>query len=274
MTLSIARRNVSVASGFANFDTHLVRAWAENTPERAFNYARQHAGTGLARTVLHSAIFAWPDKNFARRFELLRGYPEGSDRQKVIVSLCFTWAQLDRTAALAGAASLPRGAERDSALAEVLARFAGSEPASAFKQAKILGLKDPALLTVMAKEAAKSDPVAAAEWIATHEPAQAADLAPVIAVFWAEKDPAAAFTWAREQGVSLTSTLSEHARRIPGKMFAGHAAEMTGDSPFSAALRLKPEETLAWVHSLPAGAERERYLELATRANAKVRNVR
>jgi len=42
-------------------------------------------------------------------------------------------------------------------------------------------------------------------------------------------------------------------------------------SPFSAALREKPEETLAWVQSLPAGPERDRYLELAARASTRAR---
>jgi hypothetical protein len=46
-------------------------------------------------------------------------------------------------------------------------------------------------------------------------------------------------------------------------MFAGHAAEMGASSPLSAVIREKPDATLAWVRSLPAGPDRERYLELA-----------
>src|SRR4030095_6852909 len=52
-----------VASGFANFDTDLVNTGAENAPELALDFARQHSGTGLSRTILHSAIFNWPDKD-------------------------------------------------------------------------------------------------------------------------------------------------------------------------------------------------------------------
>ena len=253
-------------AGFANFDTDLVNTWAENAPERALEFARQNSGTLLSRIVLHSAIFAWPDKDFGHRFNLLREFPAGADREKVIVSLCFSWAQTDRAAALVSASSLPAGTERDGALAEILARWAAREPVIAFTKAQAFGIRDPAVLSVMAKETAKSDPVATAAWVAKQEPTVVAGIGNVVATFWAEGDPAAAFTWALENGVSITEPTSPSAHRIPGTMFAGHAAEMTGSSPFSAALREKPKETLAWVNSLPAGAERERYLELAARA--------
>jgi hypothetical protein len=262
------------ASGFANFDTDLVNTWAENAPELALNFARQHSGTGLSRTILHSAIFAWPDKDYGHRFELLRGFPAGPDRQKVVVSLCFTWAQMDRAAALTGASSLPPGTERNGALAEILARWAAREPAAAFTNAQSFGINDPAVLGVMAKEAAKSHPVATADWLRTQDASLIAGVGPVVATFWAEDDPAAAFTWALEHGVSLTDPTSRNARNIPGDMFAGHAAELSGRSPFSAALREKPAETLAWVKSLPAGPERDRYLELAARDSAHAESVR
>jgi hypothetical protein len=253
------------ANGFANFDTDLVHAWADNAPALAIEYAREHPGTGLSRTILHSAIFAWPDKDFGHRFELLRAFPPGSDRQQVIVSLCFTWAQMDRPAALAAVSSLPAGAERDHALGEVLAQYAGREPTAAFKEAERLGIRDSGLLSVLVKEAAKSHPAAAAQWVATQEPALIADLGVVVATFWAEDDPVAAFEWAREHKISLTDNTSKSATKIPRDMFAGHAAEMRGESPFSAALKAKPDETLAWARSLPAGPERDRYLELAAR---------
>ena len=55
---------------------------------------------------------------------------------------------------------------------------------------------------------------------------------------------------------------------------AGDAAEIGSDSPPSIALKEKPEETFAWLRALPAGSERDRYLELAALNSADEKRVR
>ena len=80
--LALYAKEPGFAGGFATFDTDLANTWAKNAPELAVEYARQHFGTGLARTILHNAIFAWPDKDCAHRFEVLRSFPAGKDRKK------------------------------------------------------------------------------------------------------------------------------------------------------------------------------------------------
>jgi hypothetical protein len=267
-------KDPSFGNMFANFDTDLVAAWAENAPALAIEYARQHAATKLAEILLHNGIFSWPEKNDATRFEVLRTFPAGEARQKVVVSFFFSWAQTDRAAALSAAASLPPGPERDGGLAEVLARWAGSHPAAAFEQAQALGLTAPALLAIMAKEAAKSDPAATARWLETQDATLLSQLGTVVAKFWARQDPAAAFAWAEAQGVSLMDGSAVNARKIDFSTFAGHAMEMGMDSPFSAAMREKPDATLAWVCALPAGPDRDRFLELAIRSGADIEKVR
>jgi len=112
----------------------------------------------------------------------------------------------------------------------------------------------------MIKEAGKSDPAAAARWLETQDGELITIAGSVLAMKWAERDPGAAFAWAHQHGVPLTQ---QPLRRHREMMFAGHSFEISGDSPVSAAMQQKPDATLAWVRTLPAGAERERYLELA-----------
>ncbi len=252
------------ANGFANFETDLVNTWAQNAPELALEFARQHSGTGLSRIILHSAIFAWPDKDYRHRFDLLRDFPPGPDRQKVVVSLCFSWAQMNRTAALASASTLPPGAERDGALAEILSRWAAHEPADAFTKAQSFGISDPAVLGVMTKEAAKSHPVATAGWLRTQDPALVAQVGPVLATFWAEDDPAAAFAWALEHGISLTDPASRNARNIPGDLFPGHCRAGRAHPLFRGATG-KAEGDASLGPLAPSGPRSSRYLELAAR---------
>ena len=262
------------AAGFANFDTDLMQAWAKNAPELAVEYARGHFGTRLAGNILVTAIFAWPDKDYAHRFELLRSFPAGEERKKVIVSLCFTWGQMDREAALASAGSLPPGEERDGALGQILARSAWKDPAAAFATVEKFGLRVPPLLASLTKATARSDPAATARWVETQDAGMIVELGGVVARFWAERDPAKAFAWAIEHGVSIASPPLRNASKARGDMFAGDVAEIGSDSPLSVALKEKPEETFAWLRALPAGAERDRNLELAILASPDEKRVR
>lgn len=246
----------------SNFDTELVGAWAKNAPELAVEYARKHVGTALARTVRQNAVSAWPDKSYARRLEVVRSFPEDKDRNQSVVSLFLTWAQIDRASALATAAGLPSGPEREGGLGAVLVHWAGAKPAEAFAKVEELGIRDPFVLTLIAKEAAESDPAVAASWLEKQSPALLPEIGSIITKFWAERDPAAAFAWAQEHGVSLLKT-PDLPQNYNANMFAGHLAEIRGQSPMTFALQRKPEATLAWIRALPAGSDRDLLTEMA-----------
>lgn len=68
--------------GFRSFHNDLVRAWAENAPELAIEQARQHADTALAGIILRRVVEAWPDKDNARRFELVQVFLPGRRARK------------------------------------------------------------------------------------------------------------------------------------------------------------------------------------------------
>jgi hypothetical protein len=255
-------------NGFASFETHLVNAWADNAPELAFDIARQYAGTGLSGIILSNAIHRWPDKDDGKRFEVLRGFPPGKDRQRAMVSFCFTWAQTDRAGALAAVKTLQPGPERDGALSEILAQWAASETSVAFDQAKALGLNSPGLMAVMVKEGAKTNPGVVAQWCEKQAPEMASQLGPVVVQFWAARDPVAAFQWATAHGIPITESAERAVREIPSDTFLGHRFELGMSSPLAAAMRENPDATLGWVRGLPPGRERERYLEMIVAAGS------
>lgn len=267
-------RRPTFASLFANFDTNFVEAWAENAPELAFAFARQHSGTDLAAKILHDAILSWPGKDSARAFEALMTYPPGKERANVLASLAYTWAYTDRDAALASVAALPPGSEREGALGEILASLAESDPVAAFEKAAAHDLKNPSWLAVLVKEAARKDPATAIAWLKEQDPETFAQIGPIAVCEWARKDPTAAFAWAQEHGISLTETGSRRALELPGGFFGRHVSDIGWNSPFTAAMQAKPEATLAWVRTLPAGPERERYLEIAIRNAQDIESVK
>ena len=246
-------------NGFFHFVTNLMDAWVENAPEVAVEYARQHPWSGLTQHILHVAS---PAGGSASKFALLQTFPPGRERAKLVTAFFFVWAQGDRAAALAAATSLPPGPEREGGLGEILARWAGRKPAEAFAKAEALGIVEPAILAIMAKEGARSDPLATARWLEKQDAALLPQIGGVVVKFWAEKNPAAAFDWALAHGISPLDEAAPGARNFSKALTIGHGSEMSGN-PFTSALREKPDETLAWVRALPAGDMRERYLESA-----------
>ena len=81
----------------------------------------------------------------------------------------------------------------------------------------------------------------------------------MIVAAWAEKEPTAAFDWARAHGLSLLDGMPQSLRNSIAEKAPIHMWETNGN-PLTTAMRQKPDATLAWVLALPAGAERERYL--------------
>ncbi len=254
-------KDPNAINGFFHFVTNLVDAWVENAPEIAIEYARQHPWSGLTQHIMH---VAWPPQGTASKLAVLQTFPPDKERARIVTALFFSWAQTDRTAALAAAAALPPGLEREGGLGEILARWAGRHPAEAFAKAEALGIVEPAILTIMAKEGARSDPITTARWLEKQDAVLLPQIGGVVVKFWAEKNPSAAFDWALAHGISPLDPAAPNARNLSKTMTFGHSMELGGD-PFTSALREKPDETLAWVRALPAGDAREYYLQVAIR---------
>ena len=248
--------------GFANADTDLAGAWADNDPVRAIEYARNHHATGLADKLLHDAIHRLRGKSEAEKFALLREFPEGAARDKAIRSFCSTWAYSEPAAVIAAGETLSPGAGRDGAIAEGLVKLAGKDRQAAFEKMRSLGFRDPKLELAMVAQFAKDDPAATAAWMdGTGTEFSPAALAEVTA-YWAKKAPAAALTWALAHGIPLSTRPSEIPLEGSRSIYQGYWFQHGGTAPLFAALEGAPEATREWVKSLPPGEDPDRTIFL------------
>jgi hypothetical protein len=117
---------------------------------------------------------------------------------------------------------------------------------------------------------AAANPAQALEWLGQLDVTQFAAGAPEIVEKWAERDPAAALAWALEHGVSVTARYT-NMDRVEHNSF-GRATWIADQrlDPFGTALEKQPAATLAWVRSLPAGEDRDRFMELAAKHSKTV----
>ncbi len=239
-------------------------AWARANPQAAFDFARSHPHTGAARLLLKETLEAWSDRPVQERLAMLLDFPAGHARDVALEELHDGWAARDPAAAFASAQALPSGPVREKASAEVLLTWADKDAAAAFARYRALGLTDSVLLSKLLEKRAAKDPAQAIEWLQQLDPAQIARSAPKIVNAWVSRDPAGALSWALENGVRLSTSeeiffeLSHDGFRRSSSMGGGSV------SPLATAIEAQPEATLRWLHALPAGADRERVLELAT----------
>lgn len=230
----------------------LIDAWASNAPEEAMEYARtldHHNETQIG--LIMSATNNRTDKDYAKGFELLKGFPSAD--QRLFRGITSAWAERDREAALAAAISLPSGPQREQAIGGVLTVWAAKDPAKALEIAANQSVTDSATLARILQEAAKSNPARAAAWL-ENQGEDGSFKGQALAVTWAQHDPAAALAWAQAHGVSIAAPLN---RSMVEGMFNN-----TGESPLQSAIRKDPAATLAFVEAMPPGEDRTRCLQL------------
>ena len=239
-------------------DTALVRAWAENDPNRAMDYARTIPRTELAGRLLRDALYAFKGKSDAEKFELLKAFPDGSARNNTLTSIFSSWRQSDPAAALVAASALPPSPARESLLAEALAGLGRKDRDAAFAKLRELNIRDVRLEIVLAYGAASKDPVEAAKWLENQREELPPTVAATIACQWAKKDPAAAFAWSVSHGIPLDKMESDFAQASNSSVLSS-SWQFEFESPLSAAFNAKPAETLRLVAKLPPGEERDRF---------------
>lgn len=253
-------RNPNFGAGFANGSTDLIRAWASNAPDLALENACQYADKSVAEIILHNAIMARKGKH-EESFGILRSFPDGAGRTKVMASLFFVWAQYDLNAPLAAAASLPNGTERDGALAEVLSRLAKKDAALALEKYHDLEVGNRSILPILVNGAAGKDPALAAKTLARFSGDEIAEVGPILMARWADKDPAAAFAWAQEHGIPIDQQHVPSARNANSSTLWRHEVEFPRSSALQLAAEKHPDAVAAFLRSLAPGPEHDRYIQ-------------
>jgi hypothetical protein len=243
----------------------VIVAWAKADPRAALDYARLHVRTGLAIELLRAAMEGWADQDTSQRLAVLLDFPAGKARAAGLESFLSNWAKRDPAAALSAARTLGVADGRDKAIAGVLQNWAERDAASAFAQYRALGLSDPTLLSSVLRSGAAANPAQAVEWLAQLDAAQFARGASEIVEKWAERDPVAALGWALDHGVSLAASVERTYGVAHNSLGRTNWVSANRLDPFGTALEKQPAATLAWVRSLPAGEDRDRFMELAAK---------
>jgi hypothetical protein len=237
----------------------MVKLWAKAFPERALELAHANPRSGTTAALLTEVLGRREKSPPSQTWAVLRDFPDCPGRAKVVAQFISKWSEQDAGAAFAAALALAPGQTRDDALVAALPKLAEQNAAAAFTHYEELGLSDSELLGKMVSGAAAKDPAAIAAWLVQLDRGQFGQTAPGLVEKWAAQDPAAAFAWAAEHQVRLNVKRES----MPELTYTGTAiayTSKTGPAPnaYSAAMKAKPAETLAWVNSLPDGDDRAR----------------
>lgn len=253
-------RQPGFGSGYSDTETRLIEAWARNAPQLALELARNYPRSELGYQLLWNTVLISRDKNEAQRFEILRDFPAGTARQRMMRSILDSWARTDFPAALAALGSLPPDADRTEALRTMLPNSAGRDPTGTLAQADALGAADdPKTVVRLAMAVGDKAPWVTARWLEARGPEEVRRAGPALVLAWAKKEPATAFKWALKHGIDIGASV-----------FAGADAEtrswamtwtgtrgMHSDSPIRMGMENKPAVVLDWLRQQPAGAARD-----------------
>lgn len=249
-------------------DSILIRAWAQNAPAIALDYARQHPEAGLAGVILANVIEGPNVRSDAERWELLSVFPGKKQRERAMEQFFLRFrerAQGDYEAAELAALSLPQGSARNRAIEQVLANWTDSDPAAALARFRSLGVDLPSLVPILACRAGDRDPARVARWLESLEAVEVTRCGGVLVGKWAKENPLEAFAWAEKHGISLTGTPKIDAQSQSQEPWWADE----GSTPLTAAIEAKPDATIAWLRSMKPGPERTRLIEIAALSAGK-----
>lgn len=239
----------------------VVYYWAIATPKTAMEYARQHPDHPGLRLILGSAIDGI-SRSSTERLATLQSLPDSAARRSVETRIISDWAYSDPRAALAAASALDSGTQRDDAHRRVLLQWAKENPAEALAAMDSLGTSDSAFSSLVVNQAARRDPLAVARWLEAGGADAVSRNASGLLSAWACKDPAAAFAWGQNHGVSPADVVTLDRQSSTDQAFLWTGRSHT---QIQVAMEQSPDATLKWLQSLPPGREYDQYAELAAR---------
>ena len=244
----------------------LANRWVRECPEDALALARSYPRSGLALALLTEANKALGKESTEARLARIRDFPEGKPRTAMLIKLIGEWGLKAPQAALDAAKAFPAGDDREKAIGAVLKSWPKGEAAAAFEHYRDAGLSDAEVLRGILKNGAFQDAEIGKQWMAVLSAEQFAAHAPEFIGTWAKRDPAAALSWAVENGVELSYPMN-HQGVISHNGIASRSGSFGGDStygksPLGEALLANSQKTLDWLRALPAD-QRAKYTHIA-----------
>lgn len=241
----------------------IAETWATQFRDDALAFARRHWPKEGAKHVLHQFLWSCPKDQFPQCLALLQTMPADPKRKASISSFFQNWVQSDAQRAMEAATAMPPGIERTSAIAQVIGWSAQSKPQKAFEQALEAGITDARFLSALGTEAGWSKGAETAKWFAESAPDLISIAGPALVSAWARQDANAALLWALANGISLTKRELGQTTDPENSLSWTTPLRGSSQSPLMDAMREKPAETVAWLTNLPAGTERDEWLQYA-----------
>jgi hypothetical protein len=241
----------------------VILVWAKSDPKAALEFARLHPRTGLATKLLHAAMAEWREKDYRTKIALLLEFPAGHARDTVLAETHRGWAFREPANAFASAESMPPGPEREKAIWDVLTAWSEKDAAAALDKFDKLSLTDARLLSTMLAKYADKAPADAAALLTRLDASLLARCGPKVVEAWAQHDPASALSWALANGVRLSWVFETSSHLEHNGFSRTSSGSFQTINPLAKAFEKQPEATLAWLRTLPPGAERDRVTELA-----------
>ena len=230
--------------------------WAIKAPESMIAEALSQRVVPYREPTLDMAVAAIVGKDQKKQAAYLAAMPAAPARDENLGSAILTWSTTDPAAAFEFARNLPAGSLRQSSVEGTLRVWAELDPQRAAREVDalvpqlVVGLEGNPTVATVARELSKHDPEAALAWL-NQLPDEHCGTEPYItaASVWADREPIAALTWCRENGLDASGM---------------------GAAVIDAAMSTEPIATLEWIQAIPEVDMRNRWLEAALRTKSEL----
>jgi hypothetical protein len=221
---------------------HAAGAWTRRDPDAAIAWLRTLPETELKRKLTSSVGFAVAHSKPERALEVAEMLPEGRDRWLLLSAIGQTWVAVDSKAAVAWAAKLPAGEQRDAAFAgidtgygmPVRRRIAGAPGSRGVRT------RGGAAMVALEKEASSPD---FAAWLATQGKGMSRD--------------EAILEYVRQRGALQPAAVGPLIESLP----MGATREQATAIYVEGLLIGSPGEAARWVRSLPRSERSDELIE-------------
>jgi hypothetical protein len=254
----------------------LLRRWLEKDGRSAFAYVNSldEGEMKMQGVTLMVEILARSDPQFLAEETL--SMPGSRSSGELIRGLSRIWSQTDVQSALAWAAQLPDGVDKNDALLNIRSQWASQDPEAASSQISQLpeNSSTAGLISAVAERWGSSNPAKAVEWAETLPESEKTLAMSSLAGVWAQRNPMAAGIFVAQlppgetQNEAVKSVISSWAGQSPSQTAAwvlqfpaGPLQDHGIRQVVSAWNNVDPEGVQDWAMNLPAGATRDAALK-------------
>jgi hypothetical protein len=253
-----------------DFTYSVFEAWSAHDPAAAVDAAINLQKIDTRQSAVGVALGRWAKKDPQGALARVAQLPDGESRRQNLRTVLREWAEEDPQGAANHALSLPEGKERNDALAAALSGAAAKDRDTAMRLVEQLprGAARTETLRQVVGDIASSEPKFAAELVLEMAAGQQRNSVHQVSHNLARRDREAALDWAgkltssdarRSAMQSILQIWASDDPKAAAEYCVGHPTEspdLIGNA-VAGWVRNDASGALAWVRSLPDGAQRE-----------------